>query len=99
VARDHQEICGAVWPGSLQHLRVGPGLQGFLAVFPALIALLGLIQFLHLRATAAEKLTASVDKIMPPGASGVVSQAVGSASHPSASESLTALIGGILVAL
>jgi membrane protein len=73
--------------------------KGFLAIFPAVIALLGLVQLLHLGTSAAQKLTASIDKKLPPGASGVVSQAVSAASHESASESVIALIGGILIAL
>jgi membrane protein len=73
--------------------------KGFLAIFPALIALLGLVHLLDLSGTAVHKLTAALDKILPPGASAVVSQAVSSASHEPATESEIALISGILVAL
>jgi membrane protein len=73
--------------------------KGFLAIFPALIALLGLLHLLHLNGATVHKLTAAIGKNLPPGASGVVTQAVSSASHQSAGESVTALVGGILVAL
>lgn len=73
--------------------------KGFLAIFPALIALLGLVHLLHLGESAVQKLTSSIGKVLPPGAAEVVSQAVHSASHQSSSESVIALIGGILVAL
>jgi membrane protein len=73
--------------------------RGFLAIFPALIAVLGLVQLLHLGTAAAHRLTTAIGKILPPGASGVLTQAVSSASHQSATESVIVLIGGILVAL
>jgi membrane protein len=64
-----------------------------------LIALLGLVHLLHLSGAAVHKLTGELDKILPPGASGVVNQAVTTASRQSGSESVIALIGGIIVAL
>jgi membrane protein len=73
--------------------------KGFLAIFPALIALLGLVHVLNLSGTAVHRLTTALHEVLPPGASEVVSQAVTSASRQSASESVIALIGGILVAL
>jgi membrane protein len=64
-----------------------------------LIALLGLVHLLNLSGTAVHHLTTALHEVLPPGASDVVSQAVNSASRQSASESVIALSGGILVAL
>jgi membrane protein len=71
----------------------------FLALFPALIAALGVIALVHIGSGTLTKLISGLKTALPPGASKVFTDAVTHATHASSGASATVLIVSVLIAL
>jgi membrane protein len=71
----------------------------FLALFPALIALLGLASLVQIGEPTVRQLVKGISKALPPGAAQVFSDAITAAVGRSSGGSLTAVLIGVVVAI
>jgi membrane protein len=70
----------------------------FLALFPAVIAVLGLLSLVHVRGRDVESLTHAINKALPTGVAGVFTSAVTAATSRD-SASVVAIISGVAIAI
>lgn len=70
----------------------------FLALFPAVIAVLGVLSLVHVRAHDVDSLTHAIDKALPSGVAGVFTSAVKAATTRD-SASVIAIVIGVAVAV
>ena len=80
---------------------IGAGMAyyGFLALFPAVIAAIGILGLLSVPADTIADIEGSFRDALPAGASEIIGDAIENANNPERSASLTAAIVGIAVAL
>jgi membrane protein len=71
----------------------------FLALFPALIALIGLTSLLHISSHTVQQLVHGLDSSLPPSAAAIFNGAITSATSRSSGGATTTLIIGVVIAL
>jgi len=80
-------------------IAAGMAYYGFLALFPALIAAVGVLGLIDAPASLYDAMETSIRSALPAGASDIVADAIAAARNPGEGASLTAALVGTLVAL